>query len=525
MPPKRGKPSPFSSDQDAYIESFFPQLMLQTTANLKTWKKDQSEAISESPLFLAKLPTKEQDSDKGADLAEWKTRIERKFQNFYNRHQSGSLYFSPLSGVALFEKEHRKSIASSALALAAETKTGKDACYRTCWQQKWDALDHDSRSNFEARASNTPSSVATNQADFPRTAGHFLNELCQGGQVGNLEVMLFWAFHEDDGELRHGIINAHSSNDVPNMASTTTHWDANFAEPWKDFAAHYIPKIDSFTTTKVQRNVEGLPIFPDMDLTKSTASSICDVMVEYLSQLWQISWKDTPLAWDRIVTEPAIYYDDKIFSLPVPLQAPQLLGPGKIFELAEYFATVKPPFTFRPQVEADRLRQHLVPGDQDTRQSPRTVDSPSRVIPPAPIISEDEEPNHSLWDNDDPERLHPDHKPDPLSKKQVKGKKRREGDLASVQPPKRKDIKDVPSNAPLKRRRVAAPAPTDRGSRSKAGPPPPAEPMISGRMIGHCFYPTGHTLPAGMSWRDDYEEVFEPQSRILVPARITASAE
>ncbi|KAJ7429285.1 hypothetical protein B0H11DRAFT_2301063 [Mycena galericulata] len=67
-----GRGSPFSPEQDKHIESFFPALMTHPTADVKTWKKDTVDAISKSPLFLGKLPSKAEDPTKGADLAEWK---------------------------------------------------------------------------------------------------------------------------------------------------------------------------------------------------------------------------------------------------------------------------------------------------------------------------------------------------------------------------------------------------------------------------------------------------------------------
>ncbi|KAJ7445242.1 hypothetical protein B0H11DRAFT_2341531 [Mycena galericulata] len=375
----RGKPSPFTPEQDKHIESFFPALMYQLPADLKAWKKSTAETIVASPLFLGKLATKAQDPVKGGDSSEWKTRIEKKFQNFFNRHQNGSFYFSPLSGIALFELEHRESIAASAIDLAARTNTSRDLCYQMRRREQWDALDPEKQNDYQSRASSTPANVATNQADFTRSVGKVLTELCRGGQVGDLELMLFWAFRENNGIVQHGIINAHAADNVPDMADTTPDWDAKFGIPWKDFAEQYIPNANPPSVLEIQRNSQGLPVFPNVDWGKSTSSSLCDVIVEYLSHLWRISWKETPVAWTDIDADPEIYYDIDQFTLPVRLRAPESLGHANIFALAEYFASAKPPFVFRDGGEAvtrKAARQpastqgDLRPGSEDRKASP-----------------------------------------------------------------------------------------------------------------------------------------------------------
>ncbi|KAJ7490185.1 hypothetical protein B0H11DRAFT_2229106 [Mycena galericulata] len=348
-----GRGSPFSPEQDKHIESFFPALMTHPTADVKTWKKDTADAISKSPLFLGKLPSKAEDPTKGGDLAEWKIRIERKFQNYLDRHRSGYFYFSPLSGISLFEKEEYESIFTAAEERAVSTNTRRDACYQICREEKWEALDPDAQRIYESKASNTAIGVATNQADFTRSIGKGLTELCEGGQVGRLELMLFWAFRDDDGHLRHGVINAHSANEVRDMADATPDWDSKFGDPWKDFAEQALPDP---LTIKMPRSPKGLPIFPTINLNAFTPSSISELMEEYLHRLWRFSWKDIPPAWNEINAEPGMYYDVAQFTLPYRLQAPELLGPVQVVALAEYFASAQPPFVFRDKAEVEKLQ-------------------------------------------------------------------------------------------------------------------------------------------------------------------------
>lgn len=176
LAPKRGPRSPFSSEQDFYLESFFPHLLAQPADGVNAWKKQKAAAIIASPLFLGKLPTKEQNTVNGTTQEGWITvrlhkpsiltlipsqRIEKKFQNHFNRHSSSLLKFSPLSGIALFEKENREIILTSAKDLAASSNTRVDVCYQTCRQEKWDTLAPEEQCDYETRASNTDISIAT----------------------------------------------------------------------------------------------------------------------------------------------------------------------------------------------------------------------------------------------------------------------------------------------------------------------------------------------------------------------------
>lgn len=68
-----GRPSPFSKEQDEYIEGFFPALLAQDPTTVDSWKTTKVEDILKSPLFLGKLPAKKDENDsQGGDEKEWK---------------------------------------------------------------------------------------------------------------------------------------------------------------------------------------------------------------------------------------------------------------------------------------------------------------------------------------------------------------------------------------------------------------------------------------------------------------------
>ncbi|KAJ7217233.1 hypothetical protein GGX14DRAFT_391044 [Mycena pura] len=272
---RRGRESPFSLEQDAHIESFFPALLAEPASTVASWKETTAQEILLSPLFRGKLPSQAEDNKKGADEKEWKAasrmkthRREKKFGNRLNAEAkkgkspstTAFLTFAPLSAKSLFEVESRPFLEAEAIEQVSETKRRMAVCYPICVEERWNGLDEAKRTAYQMRADNTPQSVLTNQVDFPRAAQAALTALCRGGQVGKLELMTFWAYRESDGILRHGIIDAHASDDVPNMADTPD-WEERAYELWQQFADKVVP------------------FFPTCDLQSQPPKN-------YLTELW-----------------------------------------------------------------------------------------------------------------------------------------------------------------------------------------------------------------------------------------------
>ncbi|KAJ7202613.1 hypothetical protein GGX14DRAFT_653847 [Mycena pura] len=311
----RGRTSAFSLEQDSHIQSFFQAALAVPKSGINAWVKETANEISKSPLFLGHLPPKSDENDNGTTLDAWIKRIERKIQNYYNRNPStGFISFSPMSAIALFEKESRAAIAASAADRFTSTQTRMDLCYCTCQQEMWDALDDGTRAAYETRAAKVPIGVTS-------------------GEVGGLELMLFWALREDNGDLRHGIVDAHGTENTSDMADEIENWETT------------------------------IPVFPSVDFVNSTASHIWEVLVEYLYQLWSYTWKDVPPHWMEIEAEPNTYYDTISFKLPASLKDPKLLGPGNAFILAEYFANTQELFVFRDRVEVEEIKSRKAPSN------------------------------------------------------------------------------------------------------------------------------------------------------------------
>ncbi|KAJ7470889.1 hypothetical protein FB451DRAFT_1176092 [Mycena latifolia] len=300
-----------------------------------------------------------------------------------------------MTGIALFEKDCRATITTQATELKAAADVPFASCYQTCVQDMWNELPGDQRGRYETRASEAPHcvqrvdsrralavarsahlaalwvvpphnlaspiaprperggpvairslntvpvTVATNQADFPRAAQEALEALSSNGQLGKLELTLFWAYRESDGDLRHGIINAHSSTQVPDMADVMKGWDDTIALPWKEFADQNIPYFD---------------------MRKQTPET-------FLVDDGDAPWADI-----------AKYYDSEKFTLPILLRAPDL---PEIYRLAEYLTAKSKSelhtFVFRwPEPEGSESSN---PRLSESRMSPEN----SKKFHPGPL--------------------------------------------------------------------------------------------------------------------------------------------
>ncbi|KAJ7606587.1 hypothetical protein DFH06DRAFT_1347968 [Mycena polygramma] len=401
---RRGRESPFSTQQDAHIESFFPALLAQPSTTVAAWKETTALEILQSPLFKGNLASKSDDDKKGADLVVWKERIKKKFGNRVTADSkkkakspssaSGFLTFAPMSAMALFEKENRLLLTAQANEQVSKMQHRMAVCYPSCVEKMWNTLGEDEQTTYQKRADQTPQSVLTNQADFPRAAQEALTTLCRSGHVGKLELMAFWAYREPDGALRHGIIDAHASEDVPDMADTTD-WDEKVCGLWQQFAKKYIPTASVAQSTRIPRNAEGIPVFPTVDLQSRTPQDVWNVsavMTEYLAELWALQWDKAPLPWHKLCQD-GIYYDSQKFSPPFQFTAPASLQLPQLYDLAEYFSarSSADPFIFRDHAETVRLLGNApLPITETPLNMPPNVVKPTEPEPePEPKSADD----------------------------------------------------------------------------------------------------------------------------------------
>ncbi|KAJ7459519.1 hypothetical protein B0H11DRAFT_2242584 [Mycena galericulata] len=366
MSKKSGPKSKFTEEQEAHIASFYDDLWekhnTSSTAEVTSWKKDRIKDIMGSPLFKGRLAGKDEDPSNGADFHGWSSRILKKFNGYIHSSMKGAntgdafFKFSHLTGFGLFGMEQRRSILS-----AAQAATGTEARLldrlETRQKEMWAALGAHQREDYEHRAKDIAPSVATqvilpNQIDFPRAAARALNGVCRGGLVGHMELLLLWAYREEGGDLRYGVVNGHAAENTPNMADETEDWETSFDARWMRFAEDVIPRgrVAAPDYTVIPRNPSGIPVFPSLPLRKLSFEDITQILERYLTELWDYGNSSNP-PWSAIAENADKYYDTSRFHLPVKLQSPDAFSTAETLALAEHFllnaaADAKDPFVF-----------------------------------------------------------------------------------------------------------------------------------------------------------------------------------
>ncbi|KAJ7477892.1 hypothetical protein B0H11DRAFT_2234230 [Mycena galericulata] len=337
-----GRRSPFSDAQNAHIATLYPALLAASEDDLKTLKDNTVQSILDSPLFKGKLASKEQDPKNGGSPKEWKERLLKKLTNYVDRHSQKSA-------------DSRKSVDSTLTDSKASLAPATNGLDLKGFKGIWDA--EDPKPDPYPNKSHKPiPDIAFYQGDFVRAMTQALTDVCRGGELGEPEFMLFYAFRESNGTLRAGTIDAHFSDDVADMAGETPDWQTNFQAPWRTFAERVIPYAADLGGIVIPRNSEGIAIFPRFDLKMVTATEISETLTKYLGHLWARSWGTNIPAWASIATEPHVYYDTDKYHLPVNLQNPEALGSIEVHMLAGFFATVSEPFVFRSQAETVQMR-------------------------------------------------------------------------------------------------------------------------------------------------------------------------
>ncbi|KAJ7743726.1 hypothetical protein DFH07DRAFT_777339 [Mycena maculata] len=323
--------SKFTREQADYIARFLPAILAKSESSspveLTAYKILIKTKILQSPLFMGNLPTEKEDPVRGTDAAGWDERILKKFANSIGRKTSTPfLEFHPLSGIRLFEKEHKFAI----IAEAPKSAEGQldDQTYETHKIEMWTKLGKEVQDTSELRAAELPQGVET-------AATKALTKLCSGGQVGHLETLTHWAFRTLDGELKHGV-----------PESTAMQWIkfAHGAIPHKD-NPHPVGENSGEVEVVIPRGPCGIPLFLVVDMKRLTSNDLIPILATYLEQLWDHTGPG--LRWLETGQDPNLYYD-KSHSPPVIIKAPEAMTMMEIFSLAQFFTDTSSVDAFDP---------------------------------------------------------------------------------------------------------------------------------------------------------------------------------
>ncbi|KAK7006108.1 hypothetical protein R3P38DRAFT_3214161 [Favolaschia claudopus] len=512
---KPGRKSKFNAEQETHIVTLFPTLwgkyQSMSSVELTQWKNERIEEIMQLELFsgLASEPPN------GTDKKGWKNvsfhyskakrlsanlpqRILKKFNNHIKDMKSAPAFLQlpPVTGFDLFGLQQRTTIRTAAANVATQASKRLLDCIDERQRSMWTALSSEQQAEYDRQALKVPSNVETNQAVFPQAATKALNDICRGGLVGNIELCLFWAHRETNGDLRYGVVNSHSSEGVPDMVAGI---QGAFDMEWARHANSVIPASINNKEILVPRNLFGVPIFPFVCVKDYMAPGLSVIVNCYLVQLWAYCRSDEIYPpWPAIAADGDAFYDTSRFKLPGPLKAPDELSASELFALAEHFiltatVTAKDPFVFRPaqsQIQSGGLSQSLL--------------NPNIIAPSPQSTPDDGFEGSDLTEldvndsTDDPTPHDTGHRrrgralklPQAKEKKSMAGKKR------SVRSP------SIPG--PSRKQHIGTPPYSRRSRRNE--PSLPTE-MLRCWMHDGFAYPEGGNPPPGHDWDEPHEWV------------------
>ncbi|KAJ7465833.1 hypothetical protein B0H11DRAFT_2049476 [Mycena galericulata] len=396
----------FTLVQKSYIESFMDLFCaeldngVEGTA-LTKWKQDTANQILDSPLFV--------DLDLQVNpKKKWHEMVVRKFTNYrtqvyLKRNPTSETSRSSRKGIPLlhfsslltarqfFARDNNAGIhseASTRLASAGGVGT-LGALYQTVLKEKWNALDEDSKEGWQSKAEKFAGNIEQNQKDFCLGMQSALGDLCQGGLLGDAEVLMFYAFRDAKGDLDTGTLHAHSVHNKINFGGTKEELWHSYGQPWYQFAENAIPRHSQAKalSLSIPVNTNGAPVFPSIDTGTVTVMDVRYILVEYFKAVWIHSVAPTdPIPWDNVATAPHLFYDTTIFRFPVPLCSPTNLSNVHVLQVAEFlnstssFASTSPfVFKLEPHKNSTSTMDIISPG-------PPVVTTASTIppVPPSP---------------------------------------------------------------------------------------------------------------------------------------------
>ncbi|KAK7005505.1 hypothetical protein R3P38DRAFT_2556888 [Favolaschia claudopus] len=415
--------SPFTRSQDDLIESFYPEFVKKmdegsSGGELTKWKQGKASDILESDIF------KDLDCTKFS-RKNWFEMIVRKFTNYRNQvylknnpaTASSAIssmkknpimkFSSVLSGRQLFAQKNKTSFTADTEQRMKDTNNQNfGAVYQAILCHKWDSLTDEERKEWNDRAEAEAGDIQRNQEHFPETIGLALQDLCQGGLVGDAEMVLFYGFRDSEGhDLVSGSIHAHCQHNKKQFGSDESTLQSDYEQHWWEFLDSVIPQRVQ-DSSSVPRNSTGHPIFPQINLESTPTADIRVLIVDYFEQCWVtkaargIDDKVLLMPWEKIATTPDQFFDTESF--PIKLDHPQNLSTAGVHELATALFKISAidnpnPFRFRDAKEDSTISSPPPERDPSAPPEEHKPQSFGPKAPPPPPKS----PSQSVQDEQD----------------------------------------------------------------------------------------------------------------------------
>ncbi|KAJ7937742.1 hypothetical protein B0H13DRAFT_1852375 [Mycena leptocephala] len=257
---RKGK---FTAEQDAHLNTYIPELLQKLGASVRgveltRWKQSiATKALGTSAFADLDVST--------IPRTEWFKMIVRKYTNYFNNVYRKShpeeppasaliknnpllKFTSILNGRQLFARDFHDEIGAIAAQRVADTGINAAAAHQIALKEMWDALSAEEKSDWDSQAEDEAADVESNQKEFSTNIHLALRSLCQGGLLGDAEMVLFYGFRDTkNGDL---------------LAGTP----------------------GSFHVTSVTVDEDGTVNFPSVDLDNTPVANIRVLLEDYLEK-------------------------------------------------------------------------------------------------------------------------------------------------------------------------------------------------------------------------------------------------
>ncbi|KAK7059986.1 hypothetical protein R3P38DRAFT_3168439 [Favolaschia claudopus] len=334
---------PLSKAQSTYIEKQYYATLLEKISALdmkdvNAWIDSVTSDILASDIFSDVRAASSPSGDEQATLdasgqlllppSHWIQFIKKKFHNLKNRkdamdmaraHKRGTSdaddaddgaqqslsYFlrSKFGGRKLYEKENGTLIETAIKKRMAASGAGHIACYQPCLSELWDALGDDERADYEQRAHDLVNDVDGNLAGLSDFLLAEFTKLCHNPMLGGrVEATVFLAARDTKGALNTWEVQAHGAGNIKNFSEHNPVLWKELVKGFQDWANEAIPAPRPVAKeTEFERNEDGVPIFPRLDLEATLPLVTRSLVAEYLTELYTHSHpNETAIPWGKL---------------------------------------------------------------------------------------------------------------------------------------------------------------------------------------------------------------------------------
>ncbi|KAJ7082801.1 hypothetical protein C8R44DRAFT_904781 [Mycena epipterygia] len=380
----------FTAEQKAHLDTYLPEYIEKLDAgvrgaDLSRWKQSTATKALASPAFSNLNVSK-------YTRTQWFAMIVRKYTNYLHQvylkehpesasAPSGLIKanlllkaITILTGRQLFARNMHGAILAASKQRVLDKGTNEVGIYQVVLKEMWDSLSSEEKSDWDEKAEDEWGDITANQAEFSTNIHQALRGLCQGGVVGDAEMVLFYAFRETEtGDL---------------LAGTQTNFGGDelgtaYGVPWSQFAESVIPRpLVHGGISPVTVNEDGNMIFPSIDI--DSTPTILNSVGGLANRNSEGDKSAVPIPWGEIGSEPSKFYDADKFVFPLALKDPEKFTSLETLTIGEFLNSINSSPAFHFKASVDVSSDEPLPDAHPPTPSPRSPSLRSQSTTPPP---------------------------------------------------------------------------------------------------------------------------------------------